>query len=71
VHDENEDSLFKSINLDLKGVQIAKRNNASNEHCEFLIASLCNLLFRDQVFDSGTMWEIIEPIPPNTGIMVL
>src|SRR5687768_5204409 len=51
IHDENKHSLF--IGLDLKGVQIAKRNNASNEHSEFIVASLYNLPFREQAFDGG------------------
>lgn len=66
VHDENKHILFIGIDLDLKGVQIAKRNNASNKRSEFIVASLYNLPFRDQVFDGETMWEVIEHIPPNT-----
>jgi ubiquinone/menaquinone biosynthesis C-methylase UbiE len=71
MHDENRDSLFIGLDLDLKGVQIAKRNNASNKCSEFIVASLYNLPFREQVFDGGTMWEVIEHIPPNTETSAL
>jgi ubiquinone/menaquinone biosynthesis C-methylase UbiE len=62
---ENKHSLFIGLDLDLKGVQIAKGNNASNKRSEFIVATLYNLPFREQVFDGGTIWEVIELIPPN------
>jgi ubiquinone/menaquinone biosynthesis C-methylase UbiE len=72
MYGENKDSLFIGLDLDLKGVQIARRNNASNKkRCEFIVASLHNLPFRDQVFDGETMWEVIEHIPPNTETSAL
>jgi ubiquinone/menaquinone biosynthesis C-methylase UbiE len=71
MNNKNEHSLFIGLDLDLKGVQIAKRNNASNKRSEFIVASLYNLPFRDQVADVGTMWEVIEHIPPNTETSAL
>jgi hypothetical protein len=56
---ENKHSLFMGLDLDSKGVQIAKGNNASNKRSEFIVASLYNLPFREQVFDGGTIWEVI------------
>jgi ubiquinone/menaquinone biosynthesis C-methylase UbiE len=70
---ENKHSLSIGLDLDLKGMQIAKRNNASNKRSEFIVAGLYNLPFREQVFDGGTMWEVIEHIPPpntETSAMV-
>jgi SAM-dependent methyltransferase len=69
--DENKDSLYIGVDLHLRGVQIAKRNNANNKRSEFIVASLYNLPFREQVFDGGTMWEVIEHIPPNTETTAL
>jgi 2-polyprenyl-3-methyl-5-hydroxy-6-metoxy-1,4-benzoquinol methylase len=72
MNSETQHSLFIGLDLDLKGVQIAKRNNASNKkRSEFIVASLYNLPFRDQVFDGATMWEVIEHIPPNTETSAL
>jgi 2-polyprenyl-3-methyl-5-hydroxy-6-metoxy-1,4-benzoquinol methylase len=71
MYDENKHSLFIGLDLDLKGVQIAKRNNASNKRSEFIVASLYNLPFREQVFDGGTLWEVIEHIPPYTETSAL
>jgi hypothetical protein len=62
---ENKHSLFIGLDLDLKGVQIAKGNNASNKRSEFIVATLYNLPFREQVFDGGTIWKVIELIPSN------
>jgi hypothetical protein len=55
MNSENEHGLFIGLDLDLKGVQIAKRNKASNKHSEFIIASLYNLPFREHVIDAGTI----------------
>ena len=71
MYGENKYSLFIGLDLDLTGVQIAKRNNASNKCSEFIVASLYNLPFRDQVFEGATMWEVIEHIPPNTETSAL
>jgi ubiquinone/menaquinone biosynthesis C-methylase UbiE len=71
MYSENKDSLFIGLDLDLEGVRIAKRNNAKHKRSEFIVASLYNLPFREQVLDGGTMWEVIEHIPPDTETRAL
>jgi hypothetical protein len=40
MYGENKHSLFTGLDLDLKGVQIAKSINTNNKLSEFIVASL-------------------------------
>jgi 2-polyprenyl-3-methyl-5-hydroxy-6-metoxy-1,4-benzoquinol methylase len=63
---DNENSY--GIDLDVYAVKTAKK------HCtrsNFLVASVLNLPFRDEIFDLIVMWEVIEHVPAKTEMQVL
>lgn len=62
---DNENSF--GIDLDVYAVKTAKK------HCtrsNFLVASVLNLPFTDEIFDLIVMWEVIEHVPAKTEMQV-